>query len=37
MKSNCRFAAATGRMVVIGRLADAEAMAGGKAGTVVTG
>ena len=31
----CRFVAATGRMAVIGRLADAEAMAEGKAGTVV--
>jgi len=32
----CRFASATGRMAVIGRLKDAEAMAHGKAGTVVT-
>jgi carbamate kinase len=31
----CRFVAATGRMAVIGRLEDAEAMAHGKAGTVV--
>jgi carbamate kinase len=31
-----RFVAATGRMAVIGRLDDAEAMAHGKAGTVVT-
>jgi carbamate kinase len=31
----CRFVAATGRMAVIGRLEDAEAMAEGKAGTVV--
>ena len=32
----CRFVAATGRMAVIGTLDDAEAMAHGKAGTVVT-
>ncbi len=32
----CRFVEATGRMAVIGRLDDAEAMATGKAGTVVT-
>ncbi len=32
----CRFVAATGHMAVIGRLDDAEAMAHGKAGTVVT-
>jgi carbamate kinase len=32
----CRFVAATGAMAVIGRLEDAEAMAHGKAGTVVT-
>ena len=32
----CRFVEATGRMAVIGRLNDAEAMANGKAGTVVT-
>ena len=31
----CRFVAATGKMAVIGRLADAEAMAEGKAGTVI--
>jgi carbamate kinase len=31
----CRFVAGTGRMAVIGRLEDAEAMAAGKAGTVV--
>ena len=33
----CRFVGATGRMAVIGRLEDAEAMAEGKAGTVVKG
>jgi carbamate kinase len=33
----CRFVAGTGRMAVIGRLEDAEAMAAGKAGTVVKG
>jgi carbamate kinase len=33
----CRFVAATGRMAVIGRLEDAEAMAEGKAGTVIKG
>jgi carbamate kinase len=32
----CRFVTATGRMAVIGQLADAEAMAEGKAGTVIT-
>jgi carbamate kinase len=32
----CRFVEATGRIAVIGRLNDAEAMANGKAGTVVT-
>jgi carbamate kinase len=32
----CRFVSATGRMAVIGRLKDAEAMGHGKAGTVVT-
>ena len=32
----CRFVAETGRMAVIGGLDDAEAMAHGKAGTVVT-
>lgn len=31
----CRFVTQTGRMAVIGRLADAEAMAAGQAGTVV--
>jgi carbamate kinase len=31
----CRFVAATGRMAVIGQLEDAEAMAEGKAGTIV--
>jgi carbamate kinase len=31
----CRFVAGTGRMAVIGRLEDAEAMAAGEAGTVV--
>ena len=33
----CRFVGATGRMAVIGRLEDAEAMAEGKAGTVIKG
>jgi carbamate kinase len=36
VEAACRFVAATGRMAVIGRLEDAEAMAEGKAGTVVT-
>jgi carbamate kinase len=34
--ATCRFVSATGLMAVIGRLEDAEAMAHGKAGTVVT-
>ena len=36
VQAACRFVAATGRMAVIGRLDDAQAMAHGKAGTVVT-
>jgi carbamate kinase len=36
VEAACRFVAASGRMAVIGRLDDAEAMAHGKAGTVVT-
>jgi hypothetical protein len=36
MNSYRRFAAAAWRMVVTGRPADAEAMAGGKAGAAVT-
>lgn len=36
VEAACRFVTATGRIAVIGRLDDAEAMAHGKAGTVVT-
>ena len=36
VEAACRFVATTRRMAVIGRLDDAEAMAHGKAGTVVT-
>jgi carbamate kinase len=36
VEAACRFVEATGHMAVIGRLNDAEAMASGKAGTVVT-